>query len=849
MQREVVRWLQSLDLSFPVKNPKRDLTNGFTVAEILSRYDKEVAMHSFDTGMAMTRRIDNWHQIQKILQRMECATIGKEAVEGTMQAKGDAALKLLEELYMFLTKRPLRENVIAPVRPTALDMPGYARPTAAIVLREANDPSAQRLQQATGQIDAEKLRSKNELLLQQHTAVLQTLKVAEPERYVPEVPQVKAKSGQKNAEGGDGGQPVPRIAKTKLVTERQVASVPATVLTQFAQREAAVKEEALRQGFPPLEDLSTALSRVMSRTVKDYGLEELLDSASDSQTAAEGGGAADGGSFLAKFIAVRSAVPADAKNAIWTVLLSSAKNIAKHLKVRPREVHHLFVALSYCFTKEASKLRGIQLCATGDGATTFVHKYPTASAAGVSPQLDATLDVSNGLQLLVAVGKECCGLSTELTGTLLEQFIIPRVALVVVTATTAFAHAIATVLSAFVHATHSEGLQQLLSLLDSAVKPVNPEKFFVCVSAIFDNVVFAECPGSPAVCLYYAIAALNSESGMVQGFGLLFLRRLVDTSDEVALVEREIAQVKTLAVSAQSWEVRLAGLDLLLAFWQYVTVTNKKFRTLAEPPHAAEDGEDGDSDMPSPDTLAARRMLAQADATLPSILDAFDSFELSPISQRKLALATVTKYRLDCLPEQITTIFFARIAQFSNADRSSFFCYDEAFGAPVEGIEGKLRAVYPVGGVFSSWNGDAVVNAIANDARNETMPAMKPLPVNLYLDLELRALQCVLNADQRPAVAVHESKRLVLSRVADLGHVGFTQMLIMSNLNPSDIADEDVVVLELAKQVILGLFQLSDAYSAAVAEAEEHEDAASGEDVILTAATTWLGAIISDEEF
>ncbi|CCW60797.1 unnamed protein product [Phytomonas sp. EM1] len=120
MQREVIKWVQSLDLSSPIRNPKRDLANGVLVAEIISRYcharndnsncdSPRVAfsMTGILTGVSAESRRHNWSLILRTLQGMKCETVTAPLVEAILRLHPGAAQIVLDNLYKFFTKKTL----------------------------------------------------------------------------------------------------------------------------------------------------------------------------------------------------------------------------------------------------------------------------------------------------------------------------------------------------------------------------------------------------------------------------------------------------------------------------------------------------------------------------------------------------------------------------------------------------------------------------------------------------------------------------------------------------------------------------------------------------------------------
>ena len=113
LSRDILKWLQSLDLSYSVKNVKRDFANGFLVAEIFSRYfPHDVQMHSFDNGISLPKKLANWELLEKFFLKKR-VPIGRDMIDLVIHCKGNAALPLLETITVGPPLRPPRTKTFA----------------------------------------------------------------------------------------------------------------------------------------------------------------------------------------------------------------------------------------------------------------------------------------------------------------------------------------------------------------------------------------------------------------------------------------------------------------------------------------------------------------------------------------------------------------------------------------------------------------------------------------------------------------------------------------------------------------------------------------------------------------
>ena len=134
LPRDLHVWLQSLDLSSPVKHPKRDFSNGYLVAEIVSRYlPGALSLRQFSNASSIEGRLANWEQLERVVQKQGWPLTRREMDE-LMHGQPNSHIRFLSHLYSILTSRTAG-HFTAPAATAAASAPSFLAPTASTLVK------------------------------------------------------------------------------------------------------------------------------------------------------------------------------------------------------------------------------------------------------------------------------------------------------------------------------------------------------------------------------------------------------------------------------------------------------------------------------------------------------------------------------------------------------------------------------------------------------------------------------------------------------------------------------------------------------------------------------------------
>ncbi|KAJ9468716.1 hypothetical protein DIPPA_16375 [Diplonema papillatum] len=380
LPREVLKWAQALDLSYSLKNPKRDFSNGFLVAEIVSRYWKGVPMHSIDNGTAIPKKRDNWETLQKIF-RHKGIHFSKELIDGVILCKEDCAAELVGQLYMTLTARKLQQ-LPAIEAPEAANIPAFQRPNATALMRDITNSA--KTDQIMGDLDVKVKETRANDVLKTHAESIQKEKAADPARFKPKA--VRKMASMQPEDDESEANPASAV-NFKEVTVRSIDTAMALRTLRTQQANASRSDLGLTGGYTdggtplsggrPDGTLSTVggerLGLTGGLTVREVLSREVwrvLGEASRDGSGDDGPkGRAVAFFWFVEHLRGGGGVDLDVRQAVWDGLLNKAKAIAAAVVEAPSELSVFATALAKIWgapdggdRKQAAML----LCCVGD---------------------------------------------------------------------------------------------------------------------------------------------------------------------------------------------------------------------------------------------------------------------------------------------------------------------------------------------------------------------------------------------------------------------------------------------------------------------------------------------------
>lgn len=104
--RELIKWIEKLNLSYKITNFRRDLSNGYVISEVLFRYDNNVNLNYFRNNLSLNSKFKNWKRIQKILKSKNF-DLKDEIVRKIVFMEKDGGIDFIISLYKHYTKKEL----------------------------------------------------------------------------------------------------------------------------------------------------------------------------------------------------------------------------------------------------------------------------------------------------------------------------------------------------------------------------------------------------------------------------------------------------------------------------------------------------------------------------------------------------------------------------------------------------------------------------------------------------------------------------------------------------------------------------------------------------------------------
>ncbi|GMI30985.1 hypothetical protein TrCOL_g6230 [Triparma columacea] len=271
LSREVLRWIQSLDLAYSIKNPKRDFSNGFLVAEIFSRYFvRGISMHSYDNGTAIRVKKNNWGQLLKFFRKQGLDMITGDEVTAIIHCEDGAVATFIKRIYQALTQREVQT---VDKRPPLEKLPPYMRTTGSKVVKDKL-----RTGNFTEHPDQTTTQAALEASLDSHEAELQLERSVDPDRFSA-ISLSGSRAPHQPKRMGEQEAPVPQVTVERIVvkqSDRNIAQLRASQDPMAARFNSSIGSAGSTGGSasspPPAQSFS-------AQAAVQKGVQDILDSA------------------------------------------------------------------------------------------------------------------------------------------------------------------------------------------------------------------------------------------------------------------------------------------------------------------------------------------------------------------------------------------------------------------------------------------------------------------------------------------------------------------------------------------------------------------------------------------